>query len=271
MATVSALTYYPVKGCAGVTVNHASVTETGLVHDRSFVVVDDNYTLISQREVARLAVVRAQVIHDGHKLALSAPDVGDLIVDVIDDAARTEIAVHKWRGDGLDQGPDATAFFSEVLGTPARLMRAPDSIDRDGSGEHRGKVKYADSTALLITSLSSLDGLNSRILERGADPVPMNRFRPNIVATGWATPHTEDEVRRARIGSVEIGYGKKDIRCVVTMVDQLAGKRSGPEPLRTLATYRRDPDGGVAFGMKAAVLRPGEIFLGDEINVTEWA
>src|SRR5688572_22463012 len=110
MAAVSALTYYPVKGCAGVTVNHTSVTESGLVYDRSFVVVDENSLMISQREIARLATVRAQVLHDGHKLALSAPDVGDVMIDVVADGELSELTVHKWRGAGLDQGSDASAF-----------------------------------------------------------------------------------------------------------------------------------------------------------------
>jgi uncharacterized protein YcbX len=270
MATVSALTYYPIKGCAGVTVDYATVTTTGLVHDRSFVVVRPDGTFISQRNVWRLAIIRAQVLHEGTKLALSAPEAGDVVLDVDVDSPLRPISVHAWRGAGVDQGDEAAAWLSEVLRTPVRLMRAPAELDRDGSGDSPGKILYADSTALLVTSLSSLDGLNARILERGADPVPMNRFRPNLVVTGWPEPHTEDRVRRMTIGTVEIGYGKRDVRCSVTIVDQLLGERAGPEPLRTLADYRREPAGGVSFGMKAAVLRGGRILVGDEVVVSEW-
>ena len=270
MATVSALTYYPIKGCAGVTVDRAEVVRTGVVHDRSFMVGEPNGTLISQREVARLAVIRAQVLAEGNKLALSAPGAGDIVLDVAADGPQRPVAVHTWEGTGIDQGDDAAGWLSEVLGMPVRLFRAPDGWDREGTGDEPGRIHFADSTALLVTSLSSLDNLNMRILEKGADPVPMNRFRPNIVVTGWPEPHTEDRVRRARIGTVEIGYGKRNIRCVVTLVDQLAGERAGKEPLRTLADYRREPEGGVSFGMKAAVLRPGEIYVGDEVDVTEW-
>lgn len=270
MATVSALTYYPVKGCAGVTVDHAVVTETGLLHDRSFMVAGPDGTLITQRENARLALVRAQILHTGTKLALTAPDVGDLVLDVSAGGPIRPVLVHKWVGTALDQGDDAAQWFSEVIGEQARLMRVTPRHHREGSGETPGVIGFADSTALTVASLSSLDNLNARIIERGADPVPMNRFRPNIVVAGWPEPHTEDRVRRMTAGTVEIAYGKRDIRCVVTMVDQLTGKRAGPEPIRTLADYRRDPDGGVAFAMKAAVLRGGEILVGDEVVVTEW-
>lgn len=270
MATVSALTYYPIKGCAGVSVDRAEVTPTGLAYDRSFVVTHPDGVFLSQRTVARLAVVRAQMLHDGDKLALSAPAAGDIVLDVTSAGPLRPVTVHKWSGTGHDQGDEAAAWFSEVLSMPVRLMRAPANLHRVGSGEEPGRILYSDSTALLVTSLSSLDNLSARLLEKGADPVPMNRFRPNIVVSGWPEPHTEDRVRRMTIGTVDIGYGKRDIRCVVTTVDQLAGRRSGPEPLRTLADYRREPDGGVSFGMKAAVLKPGQLFVGDAVTVTEW-
>jgi uncharacterized protein YcbX len=270
MATVSALNYYPIKGCAGVTVDHAVVTETGLVHDRSFVVTDPDGTALTQRELSRLAVIRAQVLHEGTKLALSAPDAGDLMVDVRVDGPTRGVRVHRWHGRALDQGDDVAEWLAEVLGTPTRLLRVARGHHREGSGETPGVIGFADSTALTIASLSSLDELNSRILDRGAEPVPMNRFRPNIVVSGWPEPHTEDRARRLEVGTVTIAYGKRDVRCVVTMVDQLTGTRADPEPIRTLASYRRDPDGGVAFAMKAAVVKPGELAIGDEVHVTEW-
>lgn len=270
MATVSALTYYPIKGCAGVTVDRATVTETGLEHDRSFMVVDGDGRMISQRQLSRLAVIRAQVLHSGGKLALTAPDAGDVVLEIHTEGDRRPVHVHHWPVTGIDQGQEAADWLSGVLGSPARLVRVPPDHDRTGSGEVPGRIGYADSNALLILSLSSLDNLNARILERGADPVPMNRFRPNIVVAGWPEPNTEDRVRRMSIGDVTIAFAKRNIRCVVTTVDQLAGERAGPEPLRTLATYRREPEGGVSFGLKASVLNPGEIFVGDGVTVSEW-
>jgi hypothetical protein len=116
-----------------------------------------------------------------------------------------------------------------------------------------------------------LDDLNRRIAARGATPVPMNRFRPNVVVAGWPTPFTEDRVRVATVGSVELGYATRAVRCAVPMVAQETGRRAGPEPTRTLADFRREPVlGGVSFGMKAAVLAPGHIKVGDRITVRRW-
>lgn len=259
MATVSGLTVYPVKGCAGVAVERTAVGVTGLAHDRLFAVVGSDGGTLWQGETPRLAAIRCRLRHEGAKLALSAPGVADLVVDVVADGAARPVNVEKWPGAGVDQGDEAARWLSEVVGRPARLVREPARESRLG----------ADPTALLVVSVSSLDGLNARIARRGADPLPMDRFRPNIVITGWPEPHTEDRVGRMRIGSAEIGFGERAIRCAVTLVDQTTGVKAGPEPLRTLADYRREAD-GVSFGLKASVLAPGDIAVGDEVTVTEW-
>jgi uncharacterized protein len=261
MATVSALALYPIKECAGIVVEQAEVTSTGLAHDRLFAVVGPDGATTWQGETPRLATVQGRILHQGAKLALSAPGTGELVLDVVVDGASRPVDVDKWPGSGIDQGDEAAEWLSGVLGRPVRLVREPARASRARSG--------ADLTALLVLSLSSLDGLNARIIERGAEPVPMSRFRPNIVISGWPEPHTEDRVGRMTIGGTEIGFGELAIRCAVTLVDQSAGVRAGPEPLRTLADYRREPD-GVSFGMKAAVLTPGDIAVGDGVTVTEW-
>jgi hypothetical protein len=262
MATVSALTYYPIKGCAGVDVERAEITATGLAHDRLFAVVGTDGVTVWQAEAPRLATVRCRILHGGTKLVLGAPDADDLTLDVVPEGAVRSVDVEKWPAAGIDQGDEAAGWLSGVLDRPVRLVREPARDSRARGG--------ADPTALLVTSLSSLDGLNGRILERGANPVPMNRFRPNIVIGGWPDPHTEDRVGRMTIGSTEIGFGELAIRCAVTTIDQLAGVRAGHEPLRTLAGYRREPEGGVSFGLKAAVLTPGDISAGDHVTVTQW-
>jgi uncharacterized protein len=96
-------------------------------------------------------------------------------------------------------------------------------------------------------------------------------FRPNIVIEGWEDPHMEDQIRHVRAGNAELGYAKLAIRCAVTLVDQCSGVRAGPEPIRTLATYRRAPGGGVAFGAKFSVLQADKLTVGDEVTVLSWA
>ena len=266
MVTVSALHYYPVKGCAVVSVPRLDIVEAGPVHDRAFMFVAPDGTFRSQRRTPRLAIVRPGVVHDGTKLTLAAPDHPDVTVDVRVDGPHVPVTVHTWAGFGVDQGDDAAEWGTAVLGEPVRLMRVPGDHERRVDERH-GPIAYADSTPLHLTTLSSLDDLNARILERGAEPVPMARFRPNIVVSGAPVPFAEDNWRAIGIGSTRLRYVKPDVRCQVTMVDQDSGEKAGPEPLRTLATFRRDPDGGVSFGIKLAVDHPGEIAVGDQLAI----
>jgi uncharacterized protein YcbX len=260
---VSDLVVYPVKGCGGSSVAASAVEPTGLRDDRMMMLVDDDGVFLSQRKVPEMAALRPSLVD-------SVLTIGGESFPVVVDGPRVPVVVHVWHGTGIDQGDEAAAYFSDVLGRSVRLVRTPPDIHRETTGETTGVVGYADGNALLVLSLSSLDGLNERILERGGEPVPMNRFRPNVVVSGWPEPHTEDRVRRAAIGDVELAYAKDCVRCAVPMVDQETGLKNGPEPIRSLATYRRDPDGGVTFGMKAQVVRTGTISVGDKIDVLEW-
>ncbi|WP_432946104.1 MOSC domain-containing protein [Kribbella sp. CA-253562] len=271
-ARVSALTYYPVKGLAGVSVDRAEVGATGVKHDRSFMLVGPDGAFYSQRVLPAMAPLRVEVL-DGDGLRLSDGGSDILEIDVAYDGKRRDVSLFgKWFGDAVVQDPAADAWFTERLGRPAALVRVTPEHERRGWGVHPGQTGFGDAHALLITSLASLDELNARIVEHGGEAIPMNRFRPNLVVSGWTEAHTEDRVLRASAGEVHIGYAARAIRCAVPTVNQATGQKSGPEPTRTLATYRRQPDygGGVSFGMKAAVLEPGVVAVGNVFAVAEW-
>ncbi len=271
MAHVVQLTSYPIKGCAGVPTAQSALTPAGLRHDRSFMVIGEDGTFRSQRRDYRLAIIRPELNDDGQKLTLradGAPDLGPVDVDLSSD--RRPVRLFNDTYTGIDQGQDVAAWLTDVLGTPSRLVRVPPEHNRTAAGLTPGTSGYADSNAVLMISEDSLALLNATIAERGGNAVPMSRFRPNIVVTGWSTPHAEDHVLSAHIGDTELGFAKIAIRCSVALVDQATGHRAGPEPLRTLATYRRGDD-GVAFGAKFSVTRTGSIAVGDEVTVTQWA
>jgi uncharacterized protein YcbX len=243
-----------------------------LAHDREFMLVNPaDGRFHSQRTIPRLAAIR--VAYDGSGLLFTTGGHEDLAIEATHDGPRRDVSVHgRWFGTGIEQDPRAGRWFADVLGQPVTLVRVPRDHDRSGWGVHPGKIGFADAHAVLVTSLASLDELNARILESGGEPVPMNRFRPNIVVAGWTEPHTEDRVLEATIGTVRLGYSARAIRCAVTRVDQATGERAGPEPIKSLSAYRRQPDyeGGVSFGMKAAVLEPGRITIGDRFTVEAW-
>ncbi|MGV9364331.1 MOSC domain-containing protein [Amycolatopsis sp. NPDC003731] len=269
MARIARLTYYPVKSCAGIDVPSAEVTSTGLAGDRVFQVISPEGDVLTQRPHPVMAVVRPRVL--GDRLALSAPGREDVVVDIRRDGPRRPVSMLSWHGEGVRQDPRADEWFSDLLGRPAALIGVTPDHHRVSDGVFPGLAAFGDAHALLLASESSLDNLNERIAAGQGEPVPMDRFRPNIVLAGWVEPHREDEARELTAGTARIGYAERCVRCAVPMVDQETGAKAGPEPIRTLATYRRDPQGGVVFGAKAAVLRPGQVAVGDEVIVHSWA
>ncbi|MFF2863162.1 MOSC domain-containing protein [Streptomyces rubiginosohelvolus] len=287
MAAVVDLITYPVKGCAGTSVDSTHLTTAGLAHDRSFMVVSVDGVYRTQRRDPRLALVRPTVSADGSRLTLASGEPGSghgaLRLDVTTSAPRRDVDLFGATYQGIDQGDESAAWLTDFLGTPSRLVRVPPEHDRKTDGLTPGTSGYADSSAVHVLSRASLAHLHTRLAERGAPALAMDRFRPNIVidslpegcqgeqAADWAAePHAEDRIRRASIGAAELGYTKLAVRCAVTLVDQEAGARGGPEPLRTLAGYRRFSAGGVVFGAKFAVVRPGKLSVGDEVAVEQW-
>ncbi|UJW28527.1 MOSC N-terminal beta barrel domain-containing protein [Saccharothrix sp. AJ9571] len=271
MAEIVELYRYPIKGCAGTRLAAADLTPAGIVADRGFMVIDEAGVFRSQRRSPRLAVIRPRLGDDGIRLDLAAPDVEDLATPVRVDGERRPVTLFGQPFTGIDQGDTVAAWLSEVLGERSRLVRVPPEHHRVTDGLTPGTSGYADSSALLVVSRASLARLHEAAAERGVEAVPMNRFRPNIVIDGWSSPHTEDQVRRMTAGGAELGYAKLATRCVVVGVDQRTGVRSAREPLRTLATYRHVAGGGVVFGSKFAVIRPGPLAVGDTVVVSAWA
>ena len=264
MARIVELNYYPVKGCAGTSVGDAMLTPAGLAHDRSFMVIDEDGVFSSQRRVPRMALIRPEISVGGERLTLRAPGANVLCVDVDLTAARRDVELFGQPYQGIDQGDAAAGWLSEVLGVPSRLVRVPPEHDRVTRGQTPGTAGYADGQPLLITSLTSLDLLNERIAQRGGEPVPMNRFRPNIVVEG-CPPYAEDGWRDLRLGELVLHRVKPCTRCAITTTDQETAA-VGHEPLATLATYRRHGR-GVTFGQYLLHEREGELRVGEAVVV----
>lgn len=265
MARIASLFIHPVKSCAGLAPRRVRVVETGLEHDREWMVVDGNGRFVTQREEPRLALVRPQLGAGTRTLTLSFPGLEPLRVAVEGQGRPVEVTCWRSRCAAWDAGEDAASWLSAALGRPLRLVRFDPSRPRLSSRERTGEVAapnlFSDGYPLLVLSQASLDDLNSR-LER---PLGVERFRPNLLIDG-VEPYAEDRIREIDAGPVTLRLVKPCTRCVITTTDQSRGARDGEEPLRTLRAYRLDRElRGVVFGMNAIVARgpaPGtEAFL----------
>jgi len=260
---LSGITIYPVKSCAGVNLDSATLDRFGLVGDRRWLVVDERGRFLSQRDQTRMALVRVEQEEGGIRLSLG----GNSIQVTTPGAGSPELRVSVWEDSMLALVADRSAgeWLSAELARPCRLVYMPDTCRRrvDGLYAREGEtVSFADGFPLLLISQASLDDLNSRL----ENPVPMNRFRPNLVVSGCDS-FAEDDWRRIRIGGVEFDVAKPCSRCVIPSIDQATAQRDG-QITRVLASYRR-VNGQVMFGQNLLYQHAGALSLGDTVEVLD--
>lgn len=260
IATLSAIYIYPVKSCRGISLASAALDFWGLHYDRNWMVVDANGRFLTQREEPRLALV--ETLLEPGSLRLKAPESEDLVISLLP-AVHAEVAVRVWRDDcqAKDQGEEAASWFSHYLQRPCRLVRMGEQFIRGVDpvyARRPAQVSFADGYPLLLISEASLADLNQRL----ATPLPMNRFRPNLVVSG-CEPYAEDGWKAVQIGAVGFDLVKPCARCAITATDQVTTVR-GKEPLQTLATYRRGEE-GVNFGQNVIHQSQGSVRVGDPV------
>jgi uncharacterized protein YcbX len=259
---ISGLYHYPIKSCQGIALERAEVDARGIVDDRRLMLVDPAGRFLTQREHPRMALIAARV--DGPLLSVSAPGMDSLALDRTADGPRREVSIWRDRCQAVDLGAEAAGWLSEFLATPCQLVRIAEDelrvVDQAYAPRPADQVGFADGFPFLVIAQASLDDLNARL----ETPLPMDRFRPNIVVAGCA-PYAEDGWEQIRIGEITLALVKPCARCAITTTDQRTAER-GKEPLRTLATYRA-VGGKVMFGQNAIHDRAGAIRIGAEVEL----
>ncbi|HJQ28512.1 MAG TPA: MOSC N-terminal beta barrel domain-containing protein [Rubrobacter sp.] len=260
---LSGLCVYPIKSCAGIALESADLSVTGLRHDRRWMLVDETGEFMSQRTHPRMALISVRLSTE--QLLVCAPGMPELEIPLHQENGN-QVEVQIW-GDtnrGALVGEEADRWFGEFLKFPCRLVQKPDDDLRlvdSYYAEDRDQVGFADGFAFLLISEASLEDLNERL----EAPLPMNRFRPNFVVRG-CPPYAEDGWSRVRIGNVPFRVAEPCPRCAITTVDQSTGA-PGREPLRTLATYRKTELGAV-FGRNLIHDALGTVRVGDPVETT---
>lgn len=265
---VTALYRYPVKSCRGQALDDAEFIARGITHDREFLVIDaSSGRFLTQRELPRLTLVAPTLIEGG--LRLQAPGMPELSFERMGRGPSFPVTIWQDTVAAVDQGDGVAAWLTRFLDRPSRLVRMADdavrAVDRRFAHQMQDQVGFADGYPALLISEESLGALNHRLAAQGSEPLPMTRFRPNIVVRGSGAPHAEDTWREIRIGTLGFAVVKPCTRCQITTIDQETGKR-GPEPLRMLASYRRSMQ-GITFGQNLIHMAQGRITVGDRIEV----
>lgn len=261
---LAAIHVHPVKSARGIPVSRAEVGPTGLRHDRRWMIVDGSGRFVSQREDPRLGRIAPRLDEHGDRLHLRAPGADELSLPLRPGPGERR-AVTVWEDEVIarDCGDAAAAWLATVLGGPYRLVVLPDDSVRPVDPDHAlpgDRVSFADGFPYLLATEASLDDLNRRAGTR----LTMERFRPNLVIAGSA-PFAEDAWSRITIGGVAFRVAKPCARCVVPTLDPDT-REAGPEPLRTLATFRK-VNGKVLFGQNLLPDGGGVVTVGDPVSV----
>ena len=270
MPTALALTglyLYPVKSLGGYAVAEADVTTRGLRHDRRWLLVDERNRFLTQRQHPELALLTLAPAYNGFLIAhRQRPELLPLFIPFAAQPDRTlfvtvwDDILWAWRGT-----PEADEWLSAALGRPCRLVYMSDMVRRDvepALNPAGQLVSFADGYPFLLAGEAALADLNTRL----AEPVLMNRFRPNLVF-GGGEAYEDDAWEQFRIGDVPFRAVRGCGRCVLTTIDQhTARKNPLGDPLRTLATYRK-AENSTLFGQNVTGPGQGRLRVGDALTV----
>ncbi|KAJ7969412.1 Molybdenum cofactor sulfurase family protein [Quillaja saponaria] len=267
VAKVSSIFIYPVKSCRGIPVSQAPLTPTGFRWDRQWLVVNYKGRAYTQRVEPKLALVEVELPEEAlvegweptqsSHMVLKAPGMHVLKVSLTKPHEITDgVSVWEWSGSALDEGLEASQWFTDYLGKPSRLVRfnaASETRAVEPEYAHGHRVMFADEYPFLLLSQGSMDALNKYITE----PIPVNRFRPNILVEG-CEPFSEDLWKEIKISKFLFQGVKLCSRCKVPSINQETGV-AGPEPNEALQKIRSDK-----------ILRPtkkqqGKIYFGQNI------
>jgi len=274
---ISEINIYPIKSLKGIALSEALVEKRGLRFDRRWMLTDPAGMFFTQRDVPKMATVITAVTSDG--LQVTSENGEEMSIPSEPDKGRRQ-NVTVWQSEvaGLVYSGEVSEWFSDVLRRKCQLVVMPEASERHVNKDFdSGKdiVSFADGYPLLLTGQASLDELNKRI-EENVDkdhdpnaeenvrfPLPMNRFRPNVVVQGSGS-FEEDKWAKIRIGETIFRVAKPCARCKVPTVDQNRGEFDGKEPSRTLATFRMAKQ---AFSdtYEAFQLKPNSVVFGENL------
>ncbi len=273
---ISEINIYPIKSLQGISVDSAVVEKRGLRHDRRWMLTTPDGMFFTQREFPRMATIKVELTGDG--LRVTGKKAGEMNIPFEPDRGeRGRVTIWQSVCDAEIYLGSVSEWFSDVLGTNCQLVYMPDNTRRNVNplfNENDDLVSFADGYPLMILSEASLADLNERIMnadEGVRDPLPMNRFRPNLVISG-SNAFAEDNWQKIRIGDAVFRSTKPCERCVITTVEQSSGEFAGKEPLKTLASYRiaKDvmPDRCKSLGLNETAVIFGQNLIPESIGGT---
>jgi uncharacterized protein len=269
---ISEINIYPIKSLGGISLSESLVEEKGLQYDRRWMLVDEKGMFFTQRDFPQMATMKVSLEDEG----LRVGSENDSIEVPFEADSNDKMNVTVWgsKCKAISYSEKINSWFSDNLQTNCKLVNMPEDSRRKVSPfyavrKFRDVVSFADGYPVLLIGEGSLADLNAKL----ENPIPMNRFRPNLVVKDSAA-FAEDDWKKVKIGDCIFHLVKPCARCVMTTIDQQTGVLQGKEPLKTLATYRlvksKDGESKINFGQNLIADSFGiSVKLGDKVEILE--
>ena len=266
MLKLSEIYIYPIKSLGGIHLDVANITTRGLENDRRFMLIDEKGRFMSQREHPQLAIFQTKI--EDTFLKVTHKKTGQILsINLSSNSQLTPLSVTIWDDEtsAIEVSNDASLWFTQILEIPTRLVYMPEESQRKTDPQYSltGEeiTSFSDGYPILIIGQSSLNDLNNRL----ANPVNINRFRPNFVFTD-GEPFEEDNWHEFAVGNIRFFGVKPCARCIMTTIDQETGEKKGKEPLLTLNKYRKAGN-KILFGQNVLISQLGTVSVGDDVTV----
>lgn len=265
MPFLSQIFIYPIKSLAGIPVDHWELSSTGLKYDRKWMLVDEQQQFLSQRRLAKMALLKTQMSEQ--QLIISAPNQTDLVIMLEMPVANITREVMLWgnKYQAQEVNQEANQWFSDFLTRPCTLVYQPNETIRSVDQRYaqaNDQTSFSDGFPFLIATTASLAKLNQQMNLS----LSMRRFRPNLVITDCPS-YAEDNWRKISIGDIDFRLPKPCSRCSIPQINPQTALLD-KEPLRTLARTRKW-NNKVFFGQNALHDNLGVIHVGDSVVINE--
>lgn len=258
---VSELWIYPIKSLGGIQVSQARVSDRGFLHDRRWMLVNESGRFLSQREFPDLALLQVSLQVDSLEVSVKTQPDCKIQIPFLENAHSLKVEVWEDICEAWQYPSVINDFFSDYLHQKVSLVYMPENSKRlvESKYAKNGEItSFSDGYPFLLIGQASLDDLNRKLSE----PIPMNRFRPNIIFEGGES-YEEDTWENFSIAEIDFSCAKPCARCIVTTISQETAQ-IGKEPLKTLSTYRKFSN-KILFGQNLLHKGEGIIRVGDKI------
>ncbi len=266
-AQVTGLWIYPVKSCRGISVEEMQIGPTGPVHDREWMIVDENNRFMTLRTNSKLAEIKTSLQGPFLHLYLNT---NKILINTQEESEQIEtVTVWKDSFSAGVSGKDINEALSDFLSQSVKLVRYQKQSFRDLGAAGTNAVRetmFADSRPVLLTSEDSLKELNTHLNAQGLAPSVIERFRSNIIISGLPA-YAEDKFEKIKAGEITLQNPRLCTRCVVITQDAETGKVVSKETLKTLADTHKAEGSKVAFGVNLTPQNLGTIRLGDPVQI----